>query len=80
MEKFETLLKKLPIPKKRIECYGHQVVVTCVSRDSASRWVMALNRVLGRDKVTCIESVDVVEKKTCLVSRYQSVYRIYGRV
>ena len=43
-ERMQALLEKTGIPAKEIKCYGSQIVITCLSRSAAERWVGVLSK------------------------------------
>lgn len=43
-QQMQATLAKLPIPYKRINCYGNQIVVTAWSQDAANRWASVISQ------------------------------------
>ena len=73
-------LEALGVPFKAIDVYGNQIVVTTVSRDSADKWAMLLQKFATLRGV--IASVDEAQdnKGTCLCPTVTPVFRTFAAI
>lgn len=74
-------LNKLMIPKKSIDVYGSQVVITCHSEDAAIRWYMVLKNFcsLVRGPGQAVEPTRDTEFLPNMRD-YNHVWRVWGTI
>lgn len=76
-------LESVDIPKKQINCYGSQIVVTCWSQDAAEKWVNVLNKFATvRGVIKTVDEATLQKMRTGLVmkSNLIDVWRVYARI
>jgi hypothetical protein len=78
-EAMKAALEKVSLPSRSIEVYGSQIVVTCLSLDSANRWAPVLSKFATVKKVG-LKSLDETKKSTVHNRRYVTVYRTYATI
>lgn len=83
LAKAEELVNSLPIPRRSIKVFGTincNIHITCESRKTAEKWVMALGKFCRT--VNCVESVDYAKenKGSCLNPTTVKVFKIGGVV
>jgi len=47
----QAMLEKTGIPARRIHCYGSQIMITCIARDTAQKWAGLLNKFASKVRV-----------------------------
>jgi hypothetical protein len=72
-------LGKVSIPSRSNEVYGSQIVITCLSLDSANQWAPALSKFATVKRVG-LRSLDETKKSTVHNRQYVTVYRTYATV
>lgn len=79
-EKMKARLEALGIPYKEIRVYGGQIVVTCVSVNTATKWASLLGN-FAKVRGT-VQSIDYTKenKGTCLVPTTTKVWRVFATV
>ncbi len=78
-ENMKVALGKVNIPSRSIEVYGSQIVITCLSLDSANRWAPVLSKFATVKKVG-LRSLDETKKSTVHNRQYVNVYRTYATI
>lgn len=78
-EKMRAALMKVDLPSRSIEVYGSQIVVTCLSIESASAWAPILAK-FAKVKAVALKSMDETAKSNVFDRKYVTVYRTYAVV
>jgi len=79
-EKMKQKLLNLGIPAKEIKCYGSQIMVTVIGKETSEKWQMILNNFCSR--VLSSKTIDYAKenKGTCLNPTVVDVYRVWGTI
>lgn len=78
-EKMKAALLKVKLPSRSIEVYGSQIVVTCLSVESANAWAPILRK-FAKVKTIALKSLDETQESTVFDRKYVTVYRTYATV
>lgn len=79
-DRIKSKLESISLPRKRISCYGRQIVVTCHSLGAAQRWEYVLGQFATPGHI--VESVEDAKENKFTASRPTQVkiFRAYARI
>ncbi len=79
-QRMKAALESLDIPKKEIEVYGSQIVVTAWSESAVKQWASVLARFATFRGI--VHTIDYAKenKGTCLMPSVVQVWRAYARI
>jgi hypothetical protein len=72
--KIKSLLEKSGIHAKEIRVYGSQIMITCLSQNTAKKWADLCGKFATVKAV--FESVDENKKVTATSGKYHKVWRV----
>lgn len=79
-QRMKATLENLDIPKKQIEVYGSQIVVTSWSRNAAEQWALTLGNIAEVRGIIHSYDYAKVNKNTCLLPSTVEVWRTFARI
>lgn len=79
-EKMKQKLESLDIPYKAIKCYGSQITVDCIGKQTADKWAMTLSKFVTVQDVIKTTFENKVNTGTCLNPSWHKGYRMYAKV
>jgi hypothetical protein len=78
-QQMKASLETVGLPFKDVQCYGSQIVITCVSRDTANRWVPVLRKFSTvRGVIECLDEKADSDFRTPTSQKYTRVHRVYA--
>jgi len=79
-EKIKAKLEQVGLPYKKIDCYGRQIVVTSLGRDTASKWASVLGKFSKVKGVVRDYDYAKENKRSVLNPSIVPVWRIYSTI
>ena len=78
-------LERVGLPFRKVECYGSQIMVTAVARDTAAKWLSILQKICKTHPPRMVESVDYCGEATqanrkTLAPKMIQVWRVGGTI
>jgi len=80
-ERMKDRLQRLGIGYREVQVYGSQIVITCISHDTAERWAMTLARFAKvRGIVKSIDYHQSPTRGTVLSPQVIPVFRVFATI
>ena len=76
--KIKNLLEQTGIPAKEIRVYGSQIMITCLSQDTARKWAVLCGNFATVRSV--FESLDENKRVTATSGKYHKVWRVAAHI
>jgi hypothetical protein len=80
-ERIKDLLEKSGLPFHEIKCYGQQITVECIGRESCEKWAALLGKFATvRGMVQSIAYAKDQSKRTTFGPKTFPIWRVYAAV
>ena len=79
-QRMKVALESLDIPKKTVEVYGSQIVITAWSEDAAKKWASVLSKFATFRGITHSLDYNKVNTNSVMLPSAHEVWRAFARI
>ena len=79
-EQMQAKLESVGLPFTEIKCYGHQITVECISRETAGKWSNLLSRFAKVRGTISSRVYNQENQNTVMRPTWHRVYRVYAAI